>query len=410
MSDNGAITWVTETRRLGDLIPWEDNPRQLTKDQAKRLERSLKKFGYSQLVEIEPDDTFLDGHQRDDLMKIMDEFGSDAQIECRVSNRKFTLEERKEYIGLKHEGATGEWNWDQMHNLYDVDELIDYGFDVDQLEAFGFMAEEEQLDDPGAQIDRAEELREKWGVETGQLWRLGEHRLICGDCTDAEVVDRVMDIQPEMMVTDPPYGVEYDADWRDEFNTWGDAATKNDVENDDRADWSEAWRLFPGDVAYVWHGARFANTVQASLESCGFILRNQIIWSKPYFAMGRGDYHWQHEPCFYVVKKGKPSKRTDDRTQTTIWAIDSLHAIGRKEERLPHATQKPIECMERPIRNHNLDVVYDPFLGSGTTLIACERLGRKCRAVEISPAYVGVTLQRFYDMTGGEPILLGDGV
>ena len=124
--DNGRITWTTETRRLGDLIPWEDNPRQLTKDQAERLERSLKKFGYSQLVEIEPDDTFLDGHQRDDLMKIMDEFGPDAQIECRVSNRKFTLKERKEYIALKHEGATGEWNWDQMHNLYDFNRITAY--------------------------------------------------------------------------------------------------------------------------------------------------------------------------------------------------------------------------------------------------------------------------------------------
>jgi len=122
------IKWTTETRRLGDLIPWEPNPRQLTKEQAVRLRESIAEFGYSQLYEIEPDNTIIDGHQRDEIMLRMDEYGADAEIEVRVSSRKLDIDERKKYIALKHRGAQGEWNWDAMANLYDFEELKDFGF------------------------------------------------------------------------------------------------------------------------------------------------------------------------------------------------------------------------------------------------------------------------------------------
>ena len=135
------IKWTTETRRLGDLIPWEPNPRQLTKEQAVRLRTSISEFGYSQLYEIEPDNTIIDGHQRDEIMLRMDEFGADADIEVRVSSRKLDIDERKKYIALKHRGAQGEWNWDAMHNLYEFEELTDWGFDADELQFRGFVPE-----------------------------------------------------------------------------------------------------------------------------------------------------------------------------------------------------------------------------------------------------------------------------
>ena len=122
------IRWTTQTRRLGDLIPWEPNPRQLTKEQAVRLRSSIAEFGYSQLYEIEPDNTIIDGHQRDEIMLRMDEFGADAEIEVRVFHRKMTIPERKKYILNKGKSAVGEWNWDFMANLYDFDELIEGGF------------------------------------------------------------------------------------------------------------------------------------------------------------------------------------------------------------------------------------------------------------------------------------------
>lgn len=135
-----------------------------------------------------------------------------------------------------------------------------------------------------------------------------------------------------------------------------------------------------------------AHIVAESLLSCDMKIRAQIVWAKNQLVIGRGDYHPQHEPCWYCVRDGKPGLRTDDRKQTTLWQIDK----PQKSE-TGHSTQKPIECMARPIRNHHSEMVYDPFLGSGTTMVACENLSRKCRGIEISPDYCAVILQRMKD-------------
>jgi len=161
------------------------------------------------------------------------------------------------------------------------------------------------------------------------------------------------------------------------------------VQNDTRDSWLEAFRAFPGDVMYVWHASASATQFATDIMLASFQIRNQIIWAKPRFAISRGDYHWQHEPCWYAVRKTKPSKWVGDRSQSTLWEIPlDRNCSGG------HSTQKPLECMARPIRNHQADEVYDPFLGSGTTMVACENLGRKCRAIEISPAYCAVALER----------------
>lgn len=234
-----------------------------------------------------------------------------------------------------------------------------------------------------------------------------QHRLICGDCTDPAVVARVLDnVVPLLCVTDPPYGVEYNADWRNHaFRTDGsptDGRAIGTVTNDDVADWHAAWMLFPGDVIYSWHPAGATSLIHAAaLQNAGFKIRMQIIWAKNHFPIGRGDYHVKHEPCWYCVRDGKSAHFTDDRTQTTLWEIDKPY-----KSETGHSTQKPIECMEKPIRNHDSEYVYDPFVGSGTTIIACERLCRECRAIEVSPEYVSVALQRFFDATGIEPKLL----
>jgi len=209
-----------------------------------------------------------------------------------------------------------------------------------------------------------------------------------------------------MCVTDPPYGVEYDASWRTKAAEEGHLAYAarrvGVVENDDRADWSEAWALFPGAVIYSWHPAGATSLVHAkALQDSGFELRMQIIWAKSNFPIGRGDYHVRHEPCWYAVRKGSPACRNDDRTQSTLWEINLDKNVDGG-----HSTQKPLECMAKPIRNHTFEVIYEPFLGSGTTIIACENLGRKCRAVEISPAYVAVALERWATATGKTPELL----
>lgn len=261
-----------------------------------------------------------------------------------------------------------------------------------------------------AEPDEAPPAPEKSWVKTGDLFQLGEHRLLCGDSTKREDVVRVMGGGLAMvMVTDPPYGVNLDQSWRDK--ALGDKAmgpgNRNVVQNDDRADWSEVWKLFSGDVAYVWHAGKFSDVVMSSLRVAGFEVCQQIIWNKSVMVMGRSDYHFKHEPCWYAVRKGKAHGWTGDRTQTTVIEAKSPNHImsGSDEEKTAHPTQKPVECMSYVLKNHAGDV-YDPFLGSGTTLIAAEQLRRKCYAIEMSPAYVQIAVERWEKFTGKKHVKL----
>jgi DNA modification methylase len=261
------------------------------------------------------------------------------------------------------------------------------------------------VEDPGPQIDRADELREKWQTERGQVWEVGRHRLMCGDCTDAEdVAETLNGASPPLMVTDPPYGVNYDPKWREDAAAKGligfGVSRLGEVTNDDRADWTPAWVFSPSTIGYIWHGGLHAHIVRASLLDAGYELRGQIIWAKPSFAISRGHYNYQHEPCWYAVRQGNNAAWIGDHSQTSLWAIPRPVDTG-----LTHSTEKPLECMARPIRNHAGDV-YDPFLGSGTTMVAAEQLGRICYGMEIEPKYVAVTLERMSGM-GLEPKLVG---
>ena len=233
-------------------------------------------------------------------------------------------------------------------------------------------------------------------VRLGDVWLLGEHRLICGDSTDPVTVRRLLENdRPHLMVTDPPYGVEYSPDWRNHaFRAVGRAV--GSVANDSRVDWTAAWRLFPGDVAYVWHSSWYTSNVQQSLEAGGFIIRSQIIWNKSRFVIGRGDYHWKHEPCWHAVRRGAKGHWNAGRDQTTVWDIQ--HVVSETG----HGTQKPIECMRRPIENNSApgDWVYEPFCGSGTTIIAAEISQRRCLAVELNPLYVYVATARWQNYVG----------
>jgi DNA modification methylase len=222
----------------------------------------------------------------------------------------------------------------------------------------------------------------------GDLWLLGPHRLLCGDATDQQTVGRLLgDVKPMLMVTDPPYGVRYDPEWR-KLAGVNNSKRMGKVSNDDRSDWREAWALFPGEVAYVWHGALHSATVAQSLEVCGFEIHSQIVWAKPSLVMGRGHYHWQHEPCWYAVRG--TGHWNGDRKQSTLWSIENRN----QDAETIHSTQKPVECMRRPIVNNSKrgEAVYEPFSGSGTTIIACEKESRTALAIELEPVANGATV------------------
>jgi DNA modification methylase len=235
-------------------------------------------------------------------------------------------------------------------------------------------------------------------TKPGDLWILGEHRLLCGDSTSREDVDHLLhDARPELMVTDPPYGVGYDASWRNDAATAGlisHAANRVAGFEDQRFDWRDAWVLSPSAVAYCWHAGVHASNTQSALESVGFEIRTQIVWRKQTFVISRGHYHGQHEPCWYAVRKGSTGHWMGDHSQSTVWDIGWDRNVEGG-----HSTQKPVECMARPMRNHEGDV-YDPFMGSGSTLIAAEQLGRRCYGMEIDPAYCDVIVHRWERVSG----------
>jgi hypothetical protein len=195
-----AITWTHVKRRLGQLKPWADNPRFSTKKQARALLRSWDELGQFQTIAISPTDEVYDGHQR--LSALLTVNGTDYEIDAMQSSRPLTDDEHRRLVIAAHVGAVGSWDWDKLA-AWDTSALIEWGMDADALSAWqtdaGQLAVMLDADKPAPvedvepAIDRAEELREKWGVEPGQLWRLGDHRLICGDCTDRAVVERVMD-------------------------------------------------------------------------------------------------------------------------------------------------------------------------------------------------------------------------
>jgi DNA modification methylase len=209
---------------------------------------------------------------------------------------------------------------------------------------------------------------------------------------------------PHLMVTDPPYGVDYDPAWRHRLGV-NQSARRGKVRNDKQSNWETTWALFPGNIAYVWHGALHATIVAESLVRQGFAIRAQIIWAKERLVIGRGDYHWQHEPCWYAVRS--KGHWTGDRKQTTLWNISS----GNQDTQTVHSTQKPVECMRRPIQNNSSSgqAVYEPFLGSGTTLIAAETTGRVCLAMELEARYVDVSVRRWQAYTGLSATLLNNG-
>lgn len=389
----------------GSLVRASYNPRQMSDEARAALRRGIQTFGFVDPVVARLEDRLLlGGHQR---LTAAEELGLGEVPVVWVSG----IDDQQAAalnVLLNNPSAQGSWDMARLSSL--LSELDAGGFDA-TLTGFSEADLEGLLTwtpEPvngllsGADPDEVPETPKTPITQPGDLIILGRHRLVCGDSTRADIVDLVLNgARPALMVTDPPYGVEYDANWRNEADRADGKSpvgrAVGPVMNDEKVDWTEAWSLFPGDVVYCWHAGRHASKVQGSLEDAGFEMRCQIIWAKPRFVISRGHYHWQHEPCWYAFRKGESAGWIGDRKQTTLWEIEH-----RKSE-TGHSTQKPVEAMRRPIQNHEGDV-YDPFLGSGTTLIAAEIMQRTCYGVELSPAYCDVIVTRWENATGQKAV------
>lgn len=382
---------------IAKLQPYARNPRK-NDGAVDRMCKSIQEFGFTIPVLARSTGEVIDGHLRlkagvklkiPEVPVIVCDGWTDAQVKAfrLMVNRSVNW---------------ADWDADALAVEFLELKAMDFdlsltGFDSREIDVFTLQANPAEDDVPP--------VPEVPITKLGDLWLLGEHRLLCGDSTDADSVARLLGARkPFLMVTDPPYGVEYDPEWRNDRAQAGSGSmgapggrALGRVTNDERDDWRESWVLFPGDVAYIWHAALHMVNVANSLTDSGFLLRAQLIWAKSHLAISRGHYHWQHEPCWYAVRKNRSAHWAGDRKQSTCWSIPKPQA-----SETGHSTQKPVEIMRRPILNHTAkhDEVYDPFLGSGTTLIAAESTERICYGLELSPAYCDVIVKRWETLTG----------
>ena len=415
------------TASLDQLLPFQGKLKTLTDESYSKFKRIIEDLGFSEPISIwkqDKDHNILNGHQRLETLKRMQAEGWIVPpIPINLVQAKSIQEAKRKVLALTSQ--YGDITKDGLHEFMmeadlNFDDLSDFKFEAD----FTMDEFRADFDMPGNgsesgndDADAIPELDKNiHNVELGQVFHLGNHKLICGDSTNKEFVDKLLgDETPVIMLTDPPYGVSYDAEWRGKAlgadKLMGKPRTGK-VSNDDRADWFETWELSRAQIAYVWHASSFSDVVMDSLRRADFEIKQQIIWLKTVAAMSRQPYHWKHEPCWFATRKGKTANWKGDRKQTTVWeAASPTHIMsGSKEEKTDHPTQKPVILYEMPIENHTDkgDLIYEPFGGSGTAIIAAEKTGRRCYTVELDPKYCSIIIERWQNFTGRKAELLGE--
>jgi len=435
MTENTSNEPILSPTKLLDIELWDvDRPKDYPLNARKwsgeaidKVAASLKAYGFRQPLVVDTEEVICIGH----LRRAAARAAGIKQIPVHVARDLTAAQIRGLRLADNRTHDESDWDLEILCREFSELKLLDFdlastGFDMRELDGLTLSpnaAEDEVPPVPIAPVSRL-----------GDLWVCGRHRVLCGDCTDAAAVARLLDgRQPGLMVTDPPYGISLDSEWRDRagLNTApghkrtaaSKAAAKANPQypaepsypGDTRADWSEAFELVPSlVVGYVWHASRFTREVLDGLLRIGFLYPQQIIWNKLSTVLTRTHYWYQHEPCWYVRKVNAPwyGKAGEN---STVWDCASPKFImGASKDpadvKQDHPTQKPVELMRRSILNHTqpTELVYEPFLGSGTTLAAAELTGRACLGMEIDPKYVDVVVKRWQALSGCEPVL-GDG-
>jgi len=418
------ITPGIELWPIDRLVPYARNPRK-NDSVVDRMASSIREFGLKLPCLVRSDGEVVDGHLR---LKAARKLGI-AEIPVITCDEWSEAQVKAFRLLVNRSVAWADWDDElvalELQDLQQADYDLDLtGFDGGEIDDLLLAAEDEKADAvpplPDVAVSRP-----------GDVWLCGkpqrQHRVLCGDATSADDVALLLgDRKPFLMVTDPPYGIELDSEWRDRagLNGCGPAEasymkkrtaghTETSISGDTRADWSDAFALVASlEVSYVWNASKLTREVLDGLLRIGFLHHQQIIWNKGRTVLTRTHYWFQHEPCWYVRKKNAPwfGKAGEN---STIWDSASPKFImgGSDEEKFNHPTQKPVELMRRPILNHTKhgDLVYDPFLGSGTTLAAAELTERVCFGIELDPKYVDVVVKRWQQLSGREAILEGDG-
>jgi site-specific DNA-methyltransferase (adenine-specific) len=356
-----------------------NNPRLIKDDKFKKLVQSIKDF--PEMLNIRPivvnqDMIILGGNMR---YKACKEAGLK---EIPIIKTDLTEEQQREFL-IKDNTSGGEWYWEVLANEWDSEQLEAWGLDLPiDFNTEVLEAEEDDFEVPEGGIET--------DIVLGDLFEIGEHRLLCGDSTCSDTVAKLMNGElADICHTDPPYNIDYE----------GGSKKREKIANDKLDDFPKflydvyttiSTALKKGGAIYVWHASSETHNFIQQFLNAGFLFKSYIVWNKNNSTFGRSDYHWKHEPCIYGWLDGASHKWHGDRKQTTVWDIDRP---SRSEE---HPTMKPIPLCSKPLENSSKqgDIVLDVFLGSGSTMVASHQLKRKCYGMELDPKYCQVIIDR----------------
>ena len=383
-----------EKHKISELIPAEYNPRKKLKPgdrEYEKIKNSITEFGYVEPIIVNADMTIIGGHQR---ATVLAGLGYD-EIDCIVINIDKT---REKALNVALNKITGEWNKELLADL--IKDLEDSSFDVGitgfeppEIEQLFNSVHDKKIKEDDFDVDA--ELKKPCVAKAGDVWLLDHHRVVCGDSIKPETYDVLMDgKRANMVLTDPPYNVNVEE-------------TAGKIKNDNMASEDFYKFLFAAFVnmeqsmeqdasIYVFHADTEGLNFRKAFQDAGFYLSGCCIWKKNALVLGRSPYQWMHEPCLFGWKKGGKHQWYSDRKQTTIWEYD------RPKSSKEHPTMKPVALMAYPIQNSCMSncIVLDPFLGSGSTLMACEQTGRICYGIELEEKFVDVIVNRYIEQRG----------
>lgn len=376
---------VSKKIKLSSIKPNPQNPRVIKDDKFRKLVQSIKDFPEMAEVReivVNKDNVILGGNMR---YKAMLEAG---WKEAPVRVVDWSPEKQREFV-IKDNVSGGEWDWELLANDYDKQELEDWGMDVDNS-----WATEEPVEDEAPEVSQEPAIS-----VSGEVYQLGRHRVMCGDSTKIEDVEKLMGGQKaDLLLTDPPYGVAYIGKTKDSLTIDNDSKTAQEMHDFWVLAFSNMNLVSKNGCSYYCcssQGGEMMMMMMMALFDSGFLVKQQIIWNKNTLVMGHSDYQFKHEPIFYGWKKDGTHKFYGDRTQTSVWDFN------KPSKSTDHPTMKPVELFVKPINNSSKsdDIVLDLFLGSGTTIIACEQTNRIGYGMEYDSKYVDVIRKRYAKFT-----------
>lgn len=387
------LKWETKKVKVSDLVQLDINPRKISDEKNQRLVDSLDKFNLVEIPAVNTNNVIIGGNQR--ITALLLAGRGEEEIDVRFPNRELTELEVKEYAIISNTHA-GEFDFDILDLDFSDIDLEEIGFDIVGLDEWNrkqdkLLGQDAQEDEYDVHVGGKET-----DIVEGDVFIIGDHRLVCGSSLETDTWGKIMDGELcDLVVTDPPYNVAYTGKTKDALKIKNDSMTDGNFYQF-LYDFYTALGSYTknGGAWYVWHADSEGANFRKAMSDAGIMVKQCLIWVKQTMVMGRQDYQWKHEPCLYGWKEGASHGWYSDRKQTTVLNFD------RPQRNAEHPTMKPIPLFAYQIGNSSKqgDIVADAFGGSGTTMVACHQMKRRCRMVELDPKYCQVIVERMFKL------------